>query len=132
MKIFDQKLTIPQRAEPDIESIAADRSPVDGKIQFHKLTPEELELIVAIGVRAGAAIRDLMKARKGVDIEPDPQLIAMDVAVVHLSRPLQLMTFLRANDLDFISEIVTIQTNIQRGCGSLPVFVPLRYAAPMH
>lgn len=128
---FDQKLTIPQFT-PAIDQIGADRAPVEGKIQFDKLTPYELQLCVAIGQRAARAIRDLMKARKGVDIEPDPILCACDVATVHLTRPLQLLSFLQSNDLDFVSEIISIQTNIQRACGMFPVFVHLRFAVPQH
>lgn len=128
---FEQKLGIPQwHGLPNLDAIASVREPVAGVIQFDKLTPYELQLCVAIGARASAMTRDLMKQRKNVDIEVDPMACAMDVAAVHLSRPLQLLSFLQSNDLDFIGDFITIQTNIQRACGMLPVFIHLRFEVP--
>ena len=55
-------------------------------------------------------------------------LIAMDVSVAHISRGLDLRAMLGADDLSFIADIVSIQTNVQRLDGTLPFFVHLRFA----
>jgi len=99
------------------------------KIPFERLTPDELNLCVEIGKRAAALARHFAATRKNVQLEIDSMQCAMDIAVAHLSRPLDLLRFLRADDLSFFNDFVTIELNINRLDGTLPNFVHLQHAA---
>lgn len=103
-------------------------------IPWEKVTPGEYVLIRAISERADAIYREWIAQRRlslkpgQTLIEPDRFVIAMDIAATHISRGLDLRALLDADDLSLISDIVSIQTNIQRLDGVLPNFVHLRFA----
>ena len=61
-------------------------------------------------------------------LEPDRMVIQMDVAVAHICRGLDLVRLLYADELAFISEIVTIQTNVNRVDGRIPDYVHFAFA----
>ena len=103
-------------------------------IPWQKVTPYEYPLIRAIAERADAIYREWIAQRRltlrpdQTLLEPDRIVIAMDVAAAHISRGLDLGGLLQSDDLTFISDIVSIQSNIQRLDGTLPDFVHLRFA----
>lgn len=99
------------------------------KIPFERLTPAELALCVEIGKRAAALARHYALTRKNARLEIDSMQCAMDIAVAHLSRPLNLSQFLQADDLSFFGDFVTIELNINRLDGTIPSFVHLQHAA---
>lgn len=107
---------------------------VGAPIPWDRVTPDEYTMISAIAERADLIYRDWIRQRRltlrpgQTLLEPDPMLIAMDVSVAHISRGLDLRAMLGADDLSFIADIVSIQTNVQRLDGTLPFFVHLRFA----
>ena len=96
-------------------------------IPFHRLPPHEVQLCVALGERTAKLIQDLMRDHKSLKVEAHPQIIAMDFATVHLSRPLRLTDLLRANVFELINEYTLIHANINRLDGSFPIFVRLGF-----
>jgi hypothetical protein len=103
-------------------------------IPWDKVRPFEYTLIRGIAERADAIYREWIDKRRltlkpgETILEPDRMVIAMDIAVAHICRDLDLSAFLTADDLSFISEVLSIQTNVQRVDGRLPDFVHLRFA----
>ena len=103
-------------------------------IPWDKVTQHEYTFIRAIAERAESIYREWIAQRRltlrpdQTLLEPDRMLIAMDVAAAHISRGLDLIALVQADDLSFISDIVSIQSNIQRLDGVLPNFVHLRFA----
>ena len=106
---------------------------VGDPIPWDKVTPDEYRLVGAIAERADAIFREWIARRRltlepgKTLLEPDRTVIAMDVAAAHICRGLDLAGLLQADDLAFIADIVSIQTNIQRVDGRLPGFVHLRF-----
>lgn len=102
-------------------------------IAWGKITPHEYQLISGIAERADMIFRDWLAKRRltlkpgETLLEPERMVIAMDIAVAHLCRGLDLSAFLTSDDLTFIGEVVTIQTNVQRVDGVLPAYVHLRF-----
>ena len=107
---------------------------VGDAIPWDKIRPFEYTLIRGIAERADAIYREWIARRRltlkpnETILEPDRVVIAMDIAVAHICRNLDLSAFLVADDLSFIAEVIAIQTNIQRVDGKLPDFVHLRFA----
>ena len=103
-------------------------------IPWDKIRPFEYHMIRGIAERADAIYRDWIAKRRltlkpgETILEPDRMVLAMDIAVAHLSRDLDLSAFLTADDLTFIAEVLSIQTNINRVDGRLPDYVHLRFA----
>jgi hypothetical protein len=102
-------------------------------IPWQKITPYEYHMIRGIAERADMIYREWLNRKRltlrpnETLVEPDRIVIAMDVAVAHISRGLDLSALLTTDDLSFIAEIVTIQMNVQRVDGRLPDFVHLRF-----
>jgi hypothetical protein len=107
-------------------------------IPWEKVTPDEYPLIRAIAERADAIYRQWIAQRRlslkpgQTLLEPDRIVIAMDIAAAHISRGLDLQGLLESDELSFISDIVSIQTNIQRLDGRLPNYVHLRFVQVQH
>lgn len=107
-------------------------------IPWDKVSPDEYTLIRAISERADSIYREWIAQRRlslkpgQTLLEPDRIVIAMDIAAAHISRGLDLRGLLESDDLSLISDIVSIQTNIQRLDGVLPNFVHLRFALDQH
>ena len=103
-------------------------------IAWQKITPYEYSMIRGIAERADMIYREWLAKRRltlrpgETLLEPDRIVIAMDVAVAHICRGLDLSALLTADDLSFIAEILSIQTNVQRVDGKLPDYVHLRFA----
>jgi len=94
-----------------------------------QLTPLELFYIQEIGKRA-YRLGEQIRARYPGDslIEVHPDIVAIDVGVVHLRRGLFLKAFLEADNLNFLQEYRTIQLHINRACQFFPADVALTYA----
>lgn len=90
-----------------------------------------MRLIVAISQRAAQIVKNHRATRlSGSDdvLEPNPEILMADLMVVHYWRTLNLHALLTCNDLDFISEIATINQRIQRPLVFFPADVMLRFA----
>ena len=102
-------------------------------IPWDKVNPEEYRVIRAIAERAYAMYQEWIAKRRltlkpgETILEPDVMVIMMDITCAHISRGLDLHALMMADDLSFISDILSIQTNIQRVDGVLPAFVHLRF-----
>jgi len=106
---------------------------VGDAIPWEKVTQAEYQIIAAIAERADLIFREWIARRRltlepgKTLLEPDRMVIQMDVAAAHITRGLDLAGLLQADDLAFIADIVSIQSNIQRVDGRLPGFVHLRF-----
>lgn len=102
----------------------------DGAIDFSRLSPHEMRLCVAIGRRILSWATDNAPRLKGAPIAPyvDGLVIAVDIATVHLIRPLDLLRFFESDDLNLISEYAAIATNLNRPLAHFPASVKLRFA----
>ncbi|MGV0999689.1 MAG: hypothetical protein ACOYBQ_10215 [Fluviibacter sp.] len=97
-------------------------------IPFDRITPDDMALIQQCAARAVWWMRDFKARHKREDLlDPEPMLIAMDIAAVHLVRPLKLWQWLASNDLDFVGDLVAITKNIDRTCGAFPNGVRLEF-----
>lgn len=98
-------------------------------VNFEQLTGADMRLCQLIGNRA-RWLGEQMRARNPLDnlLEVHPDIVAMDVGIVHLRRPLDLKAFLEADNLTFLREYATIQMHINRACKFFPAAVPLTYA----
>ena len=101
-------------------------------IAFDQLPAPEIALIVAIARRAIKWVIDFRAAnpRDGAWLEPNLQIMVMDIATVHALRGLNLKRFFEAPDDYFLLEIVMIGSRIERDCAFFPDDVPLRYCDP--
>lgn len=99
--------------------------------RYDLINDRDQTLIKGIADRACAWVKDYRKQfpREGT-LEPSWQIIAMDIATVHLNRGLRLYDFLNAPADCFLSEIVMIGKFVDRACGTFPLAVPLQYADP--
>lgn len=96
--------------------------------QFAKLTEQEKQWIWLIADRWQRWAADWRKANARDDlVDPDIHLLAMDVAVTHLSKPLNLFQWFLSSDLEFIGDAITIAKNIDRPNACFPVSVRLRF-----
>lgn len=97
---------------------------------FLSLTPDDMQKIHAIANRA-QSIAQAWRAKNGKHdqvLEVNAQVSAIDIAVTHLHRKLNLSQFLMLNDLDFIAEYALIQQHINRPLKFFPRHVELRCA----
>lgn len=104
--------------------------------KFLRINPVDMALIVVIGER----IRNLLTAHakllhdKGKPIPheiqhvTDPMLTQMDLAIVHLAIPLDLMRMQYASEFDLIEDYLTIAQHINRPLLFFPASVKLRFA----
>jgi len=102
-------------------------------IPWHELTPRDLQLAARISHRACAMLRDIMRQRQMTLLPhqqlPEERLLAMDVAVLKISRPtVDLERFANAGADDFMDDIVTLLTHINRVDGTIPPMVNFRCA----
>ena len=103
-------------------------------IPWHELNPDDLTQGARIAHRACAMLRDIMRERQLSLLPheqlPEPRLIAMDVAVLKLNRrDIDLHRFANQNADDFMSDIVTLLTHINRVDGTITPMVHFRCAA---
>lgn len=98
-------------------------------VKFEQLTGDEIRLCQLIGNRA-RFLGEQMRERNPLDglLEVHPDVVAMDVGIVHLRRGLNLKAFFDAENLTFLREYATIQMHINRACKFFPADVPLTYA----
>lgn len=103
-------------------------------IPWHELTPDDLHKATRVAHRACAMLRDIMQDRQIPLLPhqqlPDPKMVAMDVAVLKLNRPgADLERLANANADDFMSDIITLLTHINRIDGIVSPMVHFRCAA---
>ena len=103
-------------------------------IPWHELSPEDLHLAARVAHRAMLMLKAKMQESKIPLLPhqqlPEPRLLAMDVCVLKLSRPnVDLMRFATCGSDDFMDDIVTLMTAINRVDGTIPPMVNFRCAA---
>ena len=104
-------------------------------IPWHELNPDDLATAARIAHRACSMLKDLMSARQIPLLPhqqlPEPRLLAMDVAVLKLSRrDADLSRLLNASADDFMSDIITLMTHINRVDGIVSPLIHFRCANP--
>jgi hypothetical protein len=104
-------------------------------IPWHELNPDDLATAARIAHRACAMLKTLMDERQFLLLPheqlPEPRLIAMDVALLKLTRRnVDLTRLLNAGADDFMSDIITLMTNINRIDGIVNPLVHFRCANP--
>jgi hypothetical protein len=104
-------------------------------IPWHELNPDDLATAARIAHRACAMLKTLMDERQFLLLPheqlPEPRLIAMDVALLKLTRRnVDLTRLLNAGADDFMSDIITLMTHINRIDGIVNPLVHFRCANP--
>jgi hypothetical protein len=104
-------------------------------IPWHELNPDDLATAARIAHRACAMLKTLMDERQFLLLPheqlPEPRLIAMDVALLKLTRRnVDLTRLLNAGADDFMSDIITLMTHINRIDGIVDPLVHFRCANP--
>jgi hypothetical protein len=104
-------------------------------IPWHELNPDDLATAARIAHRACKILKNLMDERQIPLLPhqqlPEPRLIAMDVALLKLNRrDADLSRLLNAGADDFMSDIVTLMTHINRVDGIVSTLVHFRCANP--
>lgn len=98
-----------------------------GPIPFHRVSSIEVSLCVAIAQRAIPHLHEINASLAPDRRYPiDGMLYAMDVAAVHLLRPLDLRRLLHFDPVDFLHDFSAIISNIDRSNGRLPDWLRLR------
>lgn len=106
-------------------------------IPWGRLTERDRMLVQIIGERARLGIRMIIEANREASspsrqIDPDPLLIAMDVAAAHLARDckLDLEALAHYPDHDLLADVLAIQRAIDRTTGAFPFYVRLKCDTP--
>lgn len=114
----------------------------DYSLPFELLPRYELQQCLWIGERISSIAADLLHMRRlqrelrdeGADprglhtIEPPhPVTVAMDIATVHLSQPLDLLAMLNASPDWLLSDYASIKKFLNRKTGTFPAGVGLRF-----
>ena len=102
-------------------------------IPWHELSPQDLHLSARIAHRAMLLLKAKMQEAKIPLLPhqqlPEPRLLAMDVCVLKLSRPsVDLHRFATFGNDDFMDDIVTLLTHINRVDGTVSPMVNFRCA----
>jgi hypothetical protein len=102
-------------------------------IPWHELNPGDLATAARIAHRACSMLKDLMSSRQIPLLPheqlPEPRLLAMDVALLKLNRrDADLSRLLKAGADDFMGDIVTLITHINRVDGTISPMVNFRCA----
>jgi hypothetical protein len=102
-------------------------------IPWHELNPDDLATAARIAHRACSMLKDLMISRQIPLLPheqlPEPRLLAMDVALLKLNRrDVDLSRLLNAGADDFMGDIVTLITHINRVDGTISPMVNFRCA----
>ena len=101
----------------------------ESRIPFEMLTPIDTELCFQIAKR-GIVIFIAANTVIPSDDKKWPEdalLYAMDIAAVHVADgPLQLLSFLMCDPIDFASDFINIVRFVNRESGVLPPWVSLR------
>lgn len=102
-------------------------------IPWHELNPDDLATAARIAHRACSMLKDLMSSRQIPLLPheqlPEPRLLAMDAALLKLNRrDVDLSRLLNAGADDFMDDIVTLITHINRVDGTISPMVNFRCA----
>lgn len=116
----------------NLETFALPESQQRQPIQWGRITPDEWPLILACAGRAMRMLLDIAQQRGkkhlAEQMQTDAQTIAMDIAVAHLARGIDLLAFHEAPADVFLADVTDIILNVNRIDGALPEFVHLRCA----
>lgn len=98
-------------------------------IDFRTLAPEQMALCLQLAQRAKSLALQL-RQRFAHDslIEANPEILAIDFAVLCVRRSYDLARLARADNLVFLSEFAALQMHVNRTCHFFPAHVPLRFA----
>lgn len=114
-------------------------------IPLHLIPRPQLRLCAAIGERIALICRDMLRERslmaelidfgdtkKGEPVmePPNPLLVGIDIATVHLSQPLNLPAMMDCDPLWLLSDYANIKKFLDRPTGTFPAAVPLRFRLP--
>jgi hypothetical protein len=102
------------------------------QVAIDQMSPQELQLARAIGLRAAKILRDYtaMRGMTGQVEETSPIMIAADIAVTHVHCGLNLLALFRAPEPEFMEDVVMIVKTIDRASGRIPILVKLKHAQP--
>lgn len=82
---------------------------------LHLLAPDEFSEILLLGSFISRALVELMGGAENGSVEiPSPQIVAMDIAVLHLQRPQHLHAWSNADPLAKIAAYVELARRIHR------------------
>ena len=106
-------------------------------IPWGRLSDRDRMYVQIIGERARLGIRMIIEAHKDAGnpkrmIDPDPLLIAMDVAAAHLARDckLDLEALAHYPEHELLADVLAIQRAIDRTSGAFPFYVRLKCDSP--
>lgn len=101
-----------------------------GVPDFSRINPIDMRYILEIANRGRAlSMAYRLTDKKDDVIEANAELIAIDVACVHMARGLNLKAFYESDDLTFMAEYAAIEKNIVRATCFFPGGVALRFAS---
>jgi len=105
-----------------------------GAIPFHRLPPNDVALCVDIVRTRGIPVLRAANAQLPPPMQYpiDGMLYAMDIAAVHLFRPLDLQKLRHSEPVDFAHDFSAIIRLIDRNTGRLPDWIRLRCEVPRH
>ena len=86
-------------------------------VAFSKTTKEEYEVIF-----------DIVKRAKSIGVKRDPLSLEMDIEAAHENCPLKLDELLKADDFNFMHDVIGIVNHLNRQTGELENFFLPRYA----
>ena len=99
------------------------------QVNWQQVTPDEARFCRAIAERARRFIVDYRKHHpKNLVLEPDLQIIVMDVMLTHIKRDMKLFEWLTAGDPEFLTEFAQVASHINRSLADFPQAVKLRFA----
>ena len=101
-----------------------------GVPDFRRINQRDMAFILQIANRASALSRQfrLTQDKRDDVLEANPEIVAIDIATIHLQRGLKLQAFLECDDLTFIREYAVIEKNIVRASHFFPAHVALQFA----
>ncbi len=118
----------------NLDSFALPEAQQKTGINWSRIPPHEMQIILAIAGRGLRMLMDIAAQRGAKHLHPEmqsnAQQFAMDVGIAHLHRGLDLLRFFEMAPDDFLKDFVDIILNVDRVDGILPDFVHLRCANP--
>jgi hypothetical protein len=118
----------------NLETFALPEAQQKTGINWSRIPPHEMQIILAIAGRGLQMLMDIAARRGAKHLHPEmqsnAQQFAMDVGIAHLHRGLDLLRFFESAPDDFLKDFVDIILNVSRIDGTIPDFVYLRCANP--
>lgn len=118
----------------NLETFALPEAQQKTGINWSRIPPHEMQIILAIASRGLQMLMDIAARRGAKHLHPEmqsnAQQFAMDVGIAHLRRGLDLLRFFESGPDEFLKDFVDIILNVNRIDGTIPEFVYLRCANP--